>query len=143
MTKFEMNALCEVLEAEAAALRSAFQNWGEIKSEDREPLSLAGRKEFALILFERGSRRLRDINAALQRMEDGCFGDCVDCGQPIPDKRLTAIPWASRCVGCQDTSEAAPVIEKEKIHETTSFRKRSPHAERPRSLVRGAYSSGV
>jgi RNA polymerase-binding transcription factor DksA len=143
MTKCDTNALGETLEAKAAALRCALQNWGEIKTGDREPLALAGQKEFALILFDRGLRRLRDITAALRRMKDGSFGDCAECGQAIPDKRLTAIPWASRCVRCQETKETAAVFEKEKVDETTSFRKRSPHAERPRSLVRGAYSSRV
>ena len=41
---------------------------------------------------------LTEIQAALKRIEDGTYGFCVVCGQPIPEKRLLAIPWASRCL---------------------------------------------
>jgi DnaK suppressor protein len=41
---------------------------------------------------------LSEVQAALKRIEDGTYGRCVVCGEPIPEKRLEAIPWASRCV---------------------------------------------
>ena len=41
---------------------------------------------------------LTEVQAALKRIEDGTYGKCIDCGKPIPEKRLEAIPWASRCV---------------------------------------------
>lgn len=41
---------------------------------------------------------LQEVRDALKRIEDGTYGRCIDCGQPIPEKRLQAIPWASRCV---------------------------------------------
>ena len=41
---------------------------------------------------------LTEVERALQRIEEGTYGRCVDCGQPIPEKRLQAIPWAARCV---------------------------------------------
>jgi DnaK suppressor protein len=41
---------------------------------------------------------LTEVQEALKRIEDGTYGYCVVCGQPIPEKRLEAIPWASRCV---------------------------------------------
>jgi RNA polymerase-binding transcription factor DksA len=143
MTNGRTDAFCEILEADADALRRALQSWGEIRTGDREPITLAGQKEFGLILFDRGLRRLRNITAALRRIEVGSFGDCVDCRQPIPGARLAAIPWASRCVCCQEKSEKATIFDQEKIDETTPLRKRSPHAERLRSMVRGAHGSGV
>ena len=42
-----------------------------------------------------------NIVAALTRVQDGTYGDCVDCGKPVPDGRLEARPDASRCVACQ------------------------------------------
>jgi RNA polymerase-binding protein DksA len=42
-----------------------------------------------------------DIEAALQRIDRGTYGDCIDCGDPIDKKRLAAKPQASRCVECQ------------------------------------------
>jgi RNA polymerase-binding transcription factor DksA len=148
MTKHETDLFEEFLETEATALRGALQNWDEIKSGEREPVAVSAQKEFALILFDRGTRRLRDINAALSRIEEGCFGECVDCDQEIPAKRLEAIPWASRCLPCeqnkeQESQETPSALRGEKADETTPFRKRCSPAQRPRGLVRGAHGSSL
>lgn len=50
---------------------------------------------------------LRDVEAALQRLERGEFGLCDACGAPIPAARLSANPAALRCVACQSAREAA------------------------------------
>lgn len=42
--------------------------------------------------------QLADVEAALKRIEDGTYGRCIVDGEPIPDKRLEAIPWAPRCI---------------------------------------------
>lgn len=44
---------------------------------------------------------LTEVEQALQRIEQGTYGKCVDCGNPIPEKRLEAIPWAARDVSCE------------------------------------------
>ncbi|MGI9116627.1 MAG: TraR/DksA family transcriptional regulator [Gaiellales bacterium] len=44
---------------------------------------------------------LDEVDAALQRVADGTYGACVDCGQPIPDARLEALPASARCMDCQ------------------------------------------
>ena len=49
---------------------------------------------------------LRAIQAAITRVEEGSYGLCTDCGKPIPEKRLKALPWAPRCVACQERAEA-------------------------------------
>lgn len=41
---------------------------------------------------------LTEVQDALKRIDAGTYGKCVVCGQPIPEKRLEAIPWAARCV---------------------------------------------
>ncbi|HZL90586.1 MAG TPA: TraR/DksA family transcriptional regulator [Pirellulaceae bacterium] len=43
---------------------------------------------------------LREIDAALARLNDGTFGQCVQCGQKISEERLRAIPFAPRCIHC-------------------------------------------
>src|SRR5216683_6363783 len=48
---------------------------------------------------------LTEVQRALRRIEQGTYGKCVDCGQPIPEKRLEAIPWASRDVKCEELLE--------------------------------------
>jgi DnaK suppressor protein len=41
---------------------------------------------------------LRQIDAALQRIDDGTYGTCEIGGEPIGEERLRAIPWTSRCI---------------------------------------------
>src|SRR5690349_17197469 len=50
---------------------------------------------------------LREVEAALLRMKDGSYGECIDCGKPIPFARLHANPSASRCIACQEKVEAS------------------------------------
>ncbi|HEX2495065.1 MAG TPA: TraR/DksA family transcriptional regulator, partial [Steroidobacter sp.] len=48
---------------------------------------------------------LRRIDDALTRLTSGTYGDCIDCGQPIPIARLKAEPTAARCLSCQEKYE--------------------------------------
>ncbi len=50
---------------------------------------------------------LREIRAALERLDGGAYGVCQQCGAPIEGKRLDAIPWAAFCVPCQEQLAAA------------------------------------
>lgn len=59
--------------------------------------------EFALDAHE--SAELDQIEAALQRIEAGTYGQCLDCGIQIPAARLHAAPEAARCVPCQEKTE--------------------------------------
>jgi DnaK suppressor protein len=45
------------------------------------------------------------VQAALRRDEEGAFGRCVECGEPMHKKRLEAVPWARHCVSCQELQE--------------------------------------
>lgn len=45
------------------------------------------------------------VNAALQRIEDGTFGRCMECGKRIPRTRLNAIPYAAYCIDCERRAE--------------------------------------
>ncbi|MBW1971628.1 MAG: TraR/DksA family transcriptional regulator [Thermoplasmata archaeon] len=49
---------------------------------------------------------LKEIEAALTRIEEGRYGECEECGEPIPEKRLEITPWARLCVKCQREKEA-------------------------------------
>ena len=53
------------------------------------------------------------VQQALKRIEEGTYGFCVDCGQPIPEKRLEAIPWASRCVKDEEKLEQSNLSREE------------------------------
>lgn len=49
-----------------------------------------------------GEEEARQINGALERIENGTYGVCVECGAAIPDARLEAIPYTTRCVACAE-----------------------------------------
>jgi RNA polymerase-binding protein DksA len=54
---------------------------------------------------ERDLMELRDISEARERIADGSYGECVDCGRDIPLQRLHAQPSAKRCIPCQQAFE--------------------------------------
>jgi DnaK suppressor protein len=58
-------------------------------------------------LDERSRRLVEEIQAALGRIDDGNYGDCEVCGEPIDLARLEALPIARRCVRCQEEAEHA------------------------------------
>lgn len=55
----------------------------------------------------RDTQELQAIGDALDRLDAGRYGECVDCGCDIPLPRLQAQPSAARCVACQQRAEAA------------------------------------
>jgi DnaK suppressor protein len=75
---------------------------------DREPddeaalASDSSTKEMAVATLERERRTLAEIEAALIRIRRGEYGLCASCGEPIPDARLKALPWARVCVRCAE-----------------------------------------
>ena len=46
---------------------------------------------------------LADVERALEKLEDGTYGICDSCGEPIGEERLEAIPWATLCISCART----------------------------------------
>ena len=52
--------------------------------------------------------QLRQIQEALDRLQLGDFGICLECEEPIADKRLQALPWAKYCVRCQELLAGDP-----------------------------------
>ncbi len=67
-----------------------------------------------LISMSANDRRLLDlIDEALQRVESGDYGECVNCGEPVQEKRLDAVPWARYCLRCQDLQERGLLTEEE------------------------------
>lgn len=56
--------------------------------------------------INRAGLMLMEVRAALQRVEQGDYGICVDCDEDIPEKRLGVVPWAARCIPCQEAKDA-------------------------------------
>jgi DnaK suppressor protein len=70
----------------------------DIASSDRE-------RELRLRLSERGREKLKEIEEALERIEDGSFGLCDRCGCKIPKGRLKVMPFSTTCVACKAIQE--------------------------------------
>jgi DnaK suppressor protein len=66
--------------------------------------------EFALI--EMKAEILNKIILALQRLEQGSYGSCLECGEDIPEARLRALPFAVRCRSCEERCETAQRLER-------------------------------
>lgn len=56
--------------------------------------------------FDAGRETIRNIDQALERINEGVYGVCEDCGEDIGENRLRVIPFARYCRDCQDTHEA-------------------------------------
>jgi DnaK suppressor protein len=60
------------------------------------------------MLFSQGTEghsQLTLVRLALERLEDGTFGECLHCGNVIGEKRLEALPWTPYCIECAEKVE--------------------------------------
>jgi DnaK suppressor protein len=62
--------------------------------------SLAFELEKELSLAENAKDLLSKVDDAIERMDEGEYGDCAECGTPIPVARLDVLPYAKTCVDC-------------------------------------------
>ncbi len=74
-------------------------------------------RELRLRLSERDREKLRDIEEALERIEDGSFGECEICGSKIPMERLKIMPFTTECVVCKSKLEK----QRKLFQESTDF----------------------
>lgn len=70
-------------------------------------------KELLISMSDNDRMLLGLIDEALGRVESGDYGECVNCGEPIQEKRLNAVPWARYCLRCQDMKEQGLLNEEE------------------------------
>lgn len=68
-------------------------------------------RELAVHIVNADWRARRAIETALERIQAGEYGECEDCGEPINTSRLKAVPWAPKCVTCQQAIEDTLVAE--------------------------------
>ncbi|MFN7569982.1 MAG: TraR/DksA C4-type zinc finger protein [Betaproteobacteria bacterium] len=55
--------------------------------------------------LNRMAHEVEEVEAALRRVAQGSYGECIDCGDPVGAARLAAYPAALRCAGCQSYVE--------------------------------------
>lgn len=74
----------------------------ENAAEEFDRLQQQLNREVAIRNLDRESAMLKNVQAALARLDNGTFGVCLRCDEDIPEKRLNAVPWAAYCVKCQE-----------------------------------------
>jgi DnaK suppressor protein len=94
--------------ADAALRKNRMDGGGEISSMPIHMADLGSdnfEQEFTLSLMENEEETLDLIEMALERIEEGSFGQCDECGSKIPKARLNALPYAALCVKCAGQME--------------------------------------
>jgi DnaK suppressor protein len=82
---------------------------GEATSASPDTADLArelSEQDVAVSLLDSASDTVDQIQAALDRIDEGSYGFCEDCGARIPEERLAVLPYAAHCVQCAARREA-------------------------------------
>jgi DnaK suppressor protein len=87
------------------SLREAYPVTGTLVKDEEEQSMQDFVVQMDLALVEMESETLRQINHALQRLEEGNYGVCEECDENIAEARLHALPFAELCRDCQERSE--------------------------------------
>lgn len=94
----------EILAAEQASLSATQLSTGDV-TDQKETAQRHQRGEMADAQEQRDRDQLQQVEAALQRLDQGVYGDCLNCGEPIALPRLQVQPAAARCAACQADAE--------------------------------------
>jgi RNA polymerase-binding transcription factor len=109
MTQNEIRKFRWILEAAATDLVRATRQREAIAIEnggdELEKLIGASERELAVRTLESGSAKLKEIRAALRRIDEGTYGTCEECEDPISPRRLAALPSAALCIQCQEAAD--------------------------------------
>lgn len=109
MTKSELNKFRSVLEVKQAELARMLRNRDGITIEKcpdaLDEVQYATERELAIRSLDRDSNLLRNVRAALGRIEEGSFGVCLHCEEDISPKRLAAVPSTAFCIVCQELAD--------------------------------------
>lgn len=79
----------------------------ETSADELDRIQHAQERDYAMGALDRESVRLREVIAALERIDNGSFGICLNCEEDIGAKRLAAVPWATFCIVCQEAADRA------------------------------------
>ncbi len=113
MRKRDLDRFRKVLEERRAALEERTER---AAGEGRETVTQGGEdyvddavtqyaREFLLSLSDLERKQLQLVEDALERIDDGTYGECITCGENVSEVRLKAVPWAATCVKCQEIAE--------------------------------------
>jgi DnaK suppressor protein len=112
--------LLEEMELESKAEREGNKDEGldtyDLASEERD-------REISFILSDRERSKVKHIDDALARMEEGSYGVCDACGLEIAEERLTAMPFTRLCRDCQQDQEREARSQRRVEDERNTYRK--------------------
>jgi RNA polymerase-binding transcription factor DksA len=121
LSREDLAALAQAIDARIGVMKSDLRQ-GLHRAEGPEVLRLVNHLEETddapvadLLLateiaeIQRDAAELKQLQLARRRLQEGTYGECVDCGTWIPLQRLRAQPAAARCVSCQETVEKRAV----------------------------------
>jgi RNA polymerase-binding transcription factor DksA len=100
----QLGVLREMLEQQR---RFRLDQLEQLQGGDRSGQLSDGDREITDSLVTGARAALRDVVDALQRMDDGRYGRCRQCGVPLQIERLEVLPQVSLCVGCQQAGQGA------------------------------------
>jgi DnaK suppressor protein len=96
------------LEATRAQLMACDHNPGssplERTADSTEESGIGSERDLALATLWRRAVLLRHVENALERIAVGAYGACLECQEPISEKRLLALPWTALCLSCQEAA---------------------------------------
>ena len=95
----------ELLDLYEHDLRVGKESGDEASEDIVDRANNAYQREFMFNLSGGERRLLRQVEEALERLDQGEYGVCAHCQEPIGAQRLKAIPWARYCVDCQEKEE--------------------------------------
>ncbi|WP_051670844.1 TraR/DksA family transcriptional regulator [Bryobacter aggregatus] len=99
------NILLSHLEANRNSLRSRDGLTIENVAEEAELTRNIVERDLEAARMNLCSDIVKEILDALDRVEEGVYGICIDCEEPIAERRLVALPWAKRCLKCQEAAD--------------------------------------
>jgi DnaK suppressor protein len=88
------------LERDHSGIVEAASSAGNDDEHDPEGATIAFEREHIAALLEQTREQLSHVDAALRRVDEGTYGLCEHCGQPIAAGRLEARPMATTCMAC-------------------------------------------
>jgi len=87
----------------------------ETSPDELDRIQDAGNRDWAMGNLERNANRLREVEAALRRVDTQAFGICENCEGNISARRLAAVPWASQCIRCQEVADRDRAVSQDEI----------------------------
>ena len=94
-----------VLVSEARATVTDLAEGDENYADPTDRAAAESDRSFLLRIRDRERRLIGKIKEALQRVEEGSFGVCDNCGEEIGEKRLEARPVTTQCIDCKTEAE--------------------------------------